>query len=57
MEQQKEKIMNTIDTIKSRRATKHFDPNHQMPNDIKEEILSLATLSPTAFNLQHWRMN
>ncbi|MBL6665089.1 MAG: nitroreductase family protein [Rickettsiales bacterium] len=47
--------MDTIHTIKSRRSIKHFDPHHKMPNDTKQEILSLATLSPTAFNLQHWR--
>ncbi len=47
--------MHTLDAIRSRRSVKHFDPNHQMTSQEKNEILSLAMLSPTAFNLQHWR--
>lgn len=47
--------MDTIQAIKSRRSVKHFDANHQMPQETKDQILSLAMLSPTAFNIQHWR--
>lgn len=47
--------MQTIEAINSRRSVKHFDPNHKMPEKISEQILSLATLSPTAFNIQNWR--
>ncbi|MBL4760813.1 MAG: nitroreductase family protein [Mariprofundaceae bacterium] len=47
--------MNTIDAIKERRSIKSFDANHKMPAEVKAEILSLATLSPTAFNIQNWR--
>jgi len=47
--------MDVFKAIKERRSVKHFDPNHEMSETEKEEILSLAALSPTAFNIQHWR--
>jgi nitroreductase len=47
--------MNTIETIRSRRSIKHFDADHSMTAEEITEILSLAVLSPTAFNIQHWR--
>lgn len=47
--------MKTEDAIKSRRAIKHFDPEHQMPEEDITRLLSLAVLSPTAFNIQNWR--
>lgn len=47
--------MNTFDAIKNRRSTKKFDPDYEMPEKHVNEILSLAMLSPTAFNIQHWR--
>ena len=47
--------MNTVDAIRSRRSVKHFDANHKMTTEEKNEILSLAVLSPTAFNIQNWR--
>lgn len=47
--------MNTIEAIRSRRAVKHFDSNHVMSTNEVNEILSLAMLSPTAFNIQNWR--
>ncbi len=47
--------MNTIDAIRARRAIKHYDPNHKMSADEERQLLELALLSPTAFNIQHWR--
>ena len=47
--------MKTVDAIRSRRAVKHFDPNHSMSEDEIKEFISLAILSPTAFNIQNWR--
>ncbi len=47
--------MDTKDAIKSRRAIKEFDPEHVMTDEEEHELLSLAMLSPTAFNIQHWR--
>ncbi|MFG0248179.1 MAG: nitroreductase family protein, partial [Phycisphaeraceae bacterium JB051] len=34
---------------------KHYDPNHEMSDEQIKELISLAMLSPTAFNIQHWR--
>ena len=47
--------MKTIEAIRSRRAVKHFDASHGMTAEEANEILSLAILSPTAFNIQNWR--
>ncbi|MDP6617252.1 MAG: nitroreductase family protein [Gammaproteobacteria bacterium] len=47
--------METRDAIRARRAIKHFDPNHEMTDEEKREIISHAMLAPTAFNIQHWR--
>ena len=47
--------MHTQDAIKNRRSIKHYDPAHKMSCEEIEELISLAMLSPTAFNLQHWR--
>ncbi len=47
--------MNTMEAIKSRRSIKHFDASHSMTTEEANEILSLAVLSPTAFNIQNWR--
>jgi len=47
--------MDTLDAIRSRRAIKHYDTEHQMTEEEITELLSLAVLSPTAFNIQNWR--
>ncbi len=47
--------MITKEAIKARRAIKHYDPNHSMTKEEVDELLSLAILSPTAFNIQNWR--
>ena len=47
--------MDTFSAIKSRRAVKHYDPEHRMTPEEIEQLLSLAILSPTAFNIQNWR--
>jgi nitroreductase len=47
--------MKTIEAINSRRSIKHFDANHLMSAEQINEILSLATMAPTAFNIQNWR--
>ena len=47
--------MNTIDAICARRAVKSYDPTHHMSEEEVTELLSLTLLSPTAFNIQHWR--
>jgi len=47
--------MNVIEAIESRRSVKAYDANHVMPEADIEKLLSLAVLSPTAFNIQNWR--
>jgi len=47
--------MNVRTAIETRRAVKQFDPAHTMPEAEIDELMSLAILSPTAFNIQHWR--
>jgi len=47
--------MRTVDAIRARRAIKHFDADHEMTEAEVNELLSLAILSPTAFNIQNWR--
>ena len=47
--------MKTLDAIRSRRSVKHYDASHNMSEEEVNELLSLAILSPTAFNIQNWR--
>ena len=47
--------MDVKTAIESRRAVKDFDPTHRMTEPEINELLALARLSPTAFNIQHWR--
>ena len=47
--------MDTQEAIHSRRSVKHFDAEHVMTDDEINNILSLAMLSPTAYNIQNWR--
>ena len=47
--------MNVIEAIQTRRSIKHYDTSHKMTQAEIESLLSLAMLSPTAFNIQHWR--
>lgn len=41
--------------VKERRSIKHFDREHSIHKDEIRELFELTLLSPTAFNLQHWR--
>jgi nitroreductase len=47
--------MNTQLAIQSRRAVKQYDPEHRLSDQEIDQLLSLALLSPTAFNIQNWR--
>jgi len=47
--------MDTLDAIYARRAVKHYDPAHEMPEAELTKILEAAIQSPTSFNIQHWR--
>ena len=47
--------MDVFTAIEQRRSIKEFDPNHCMSESEKKQLFEKAILSPTAFNLQHWR--
>ncbi|NOR42630.1 MAG: nitroreductase family protein [Gammaproteobacteria bacterium] len=47
--------MKTLEAIRSRRSVKHYDADHEMTEAEINELLSLAMLSPTAYNQQNWR--
>jgi nitroreductase len=47
--------MDVETAITTRRSIKQFDPQHKMTDAEIDKLISLAMLSPTAFNIQHWR--
>jgi nitroreductase len=47
--------MNVTQAITERRSVKAFDPNHLMSEQEINQLMSLAMLTPTAFNIQNWR--
>jgi nitroreductase len=47
--------MNVTTAIETRRSIKAYDSNHEMTQAEIEQLMSLAMLSPTAFNIQNWR--
>lgn len=47
--------MDVSKAIELRRSVKAFDPNHRMSEAEIDKLISLAMLSPTAFNIQNWR--
>lgn len=47
--------MNVSHAIETRRSIELFDPNHEITKVEVEELITAAMLSPTAFNIQHWR--
>jgi len=48
--------MDLYAAIEGRRAVKHFDPNHIMSDGELKELLRMALLSPTSYNIQNWRL-
>ena len=47
--------METMDAIYTRRAVKHFDPDHTLTPDEEKKLLEATIQAPTSFNIQHWR--
>jgi nitroreductase len=48
--------MNVSTAIQERRAEKMFDPSFTISEQQVTELLEKAMLSPTAFNIQNWRI-
>ena len=47
--------MNVSTAIETRRSIKAFDADYRMSQTEIDRLMSLAMLSPTAFNIQNWR--
>jgi nitroreductase len=47
--------METLDAIYTRRAVKHFDPDHTLTQEEEQKLFEATIQSPTSFNIQHWR--
>lgn len=47
--------MDVATALQERRAVKVYDPAHRLTEDEIHQLLSAAMLSPTSFNIQHWR--
>jgi nitroreductase len=47
--------MKVFEAIQARRSVKQFNAQHKMSEAELNELIALAMLSPTAFNIQHWR--
>ncbi|MCF6250904.1 MAG: nitroreductase family protein [Methylococcaceae bacterium] len=47
--------METKEAIKLRRSVKQYESSYKIPTEEITELLTLESLSPTAFNIQHWR--
>ncbi|MHB1292628.1 MAG: nitroreductase family protein, partial [Sulfuricella sp.] len=47
--------MDVTKAVELRRSVKAYDPNHRMSEAEIGKLMSLAMLSPTAFNIQNWR--
>ncbi len=47
--------LDTLSAIEQRRSVKHYDPSFEIPESEVRELISLAMLSPTSFNIQNWR--
>jgi len=48
--------MDLIQAIKERRSINFFDPQKKISKEKLRELLELANLSPSSFNLQPWRV-
>lgn len=48
--------MDVMAALAARRAVKKFDPEHELTEAEIRTLVEAATLSPTAFNIQNWRL-
>ncbi|MGB3533111.1 MAG: nitroreductase family protein [Microcoleaceae cyanobacterium] len=47
--------MDLFAAVQQRRSVKHYDPSHRMSEAEIKTLLQQTILSPTSFNIQHWR--
>lgn len=43
------------EVLASRRSVKKYDPNHAISDAELKQLFDMVALSPSSFNLQHWR--
>ena len=48
--------MEVIQSIKDRRSINYFEPDVEIAEEKLDELLSIANLAPSSFNLQPWRV-
>lgn len=48
--------METIETIKQRRSINFFQPDQKLSDEKLRELLEIANLAPSSFNLQPWKV-
>jgi len=48
--------MDVLEAIKTRRAINYFEKGRELPEDLLKELLNLANLCPSSFNLQPWEV-
>lgn len=48
--------MDALEAVAGRRSINFFEPEQTLPDEKINELLNLANLSPSAFNLQPWRV-
>lgn len=48
--------MDTIQAIRERRAINFFEPGKTIPDSVLNELLGLANLAPSSFDLQPWKV-
>lgn len=47
--------MKTIEAIQKRRSIRHYDPTFKISDEEIKELIQLVMLSPTSYNIQHWK--
>ncbi len=47
--------MDVFSAIEQRRSIRSYDSSHKMSDDEVNKLIAATMLSPTAFNIQHWR--
>ncbi len=53
---EKERAEECLRYIKERRSVIHFDPTREVPEEIIREIMAIASLTPSSYNLQPWEV-
>ena len=48
-------VSTTEEIIKARHSVRQYKPNVKIPENTLNEILELAALAPSSWNIQHWR--